>query len=762
MSKIRNLLIIIAVVILAAQAHAKPEITIERHKPCNLFSVDEKVLMNAKFAGFPAGDYEARVSLTDYFGEKKDFKFPLKIEEGKALQQALDLGTAAPGYYELKVSAQIKKSDGKTSDVSSETMSVGVVHFVNRTASEARKEGSRFGLKSFQIGPPGIWWRKPLVWNLDEVVDACARLGLQWTRHNFNIANPEKEPGIISTTDLITRHPMNVLLKIEGIPENAYDAKRYGPIDKFKENNKNKKGWSRTTVPLKEPYQEWLRKEIAKIPQEQNVFEIGNEVWDYMSGKEFAEWCQMVVPVIKEMRPGAVVGADPGSTSRMDFTEAFHENGGMNGMNAVFVHPYTFVPMPETRTRMELRNERDYLRMKTGKDFDFYVSEYGWSTAPKPKNGRSVTEVVQAKRTVRQSMMLYAEDMKTLVPHMMGDREEDPENWDHWFGFFRLNGQPKPVLVAHAVSARMIDSSRYVGEFHYGSGIGAMLFERKNIFTLVLWSGEDKDRELTVNLGVNEVTMVDIMGREKKLTAENGKLSLTLTPSAVYLVGVSPKMEEQALSRATELDPDQWWTRSGSYPLPQMKQKLEIDGALADWQVTETVVKNGSRIWLAYDKDFLYIAGEVPDTKVINDYDPSDKKKDITKGDAIVVQIGARPARQIDMAVRNIYDYEISLAPVSGSGKPALFVNNILWKSPVLHPAGGESSGIRLASGKADSKWTVEAAIPLKLLSGFPAAGEKISGSITLWNADTAGKSKSSMLLGDEVPARWPYFILEK
>src|SRR5690606_34815177 len=130
--------------------------------------------------------------------------------------------------------------------------------------------------------------------------------------------------------------------------------------------------------------------------------------------------------------------------------------------NAVYKHPYTFNPEPETRTRTELRNQRDYVRWSIGQDLDFYVTEYGWPTVPEKhlhKVPQAVTEERQAQRTVRQSLMLYAEDMKTLIPHMMADREEVEDDWDDWFGFFRLNGQPKPVVIAHAVSARMFDSS---------------------------------------------------------------------------------------------------------------------------------------------------------------------------------------------------------------------------------------------------------------------------------------------------------------
>jgi hypothetical protein len=161
--------------------------------------------------------------------------------------------------------------------------------------------------------------------------------------------------------------------------------------------------------------------------------------------------------------------------SRPRFSRDFFAAGGMKGMSAVIVHPYTFNPEPETRTRAELRNQRDYTQADSGQDLEYYVTEYGWPSVP-PKHQHkvslSVSEERQAQRTVRQSVMLYSEDMKTLIPHMMGDREQKPDDWDDHFGFFRLNGQPRPVVIAHSVSARLIDRGRYVGEFRLGHKIG--------------------------------------------------------------------------------------------------------------------------------------------------------------------------------------------------------------------------------------------------------------------------------------------------
>src|SRR5690606_23687634 len=159
-------------------------------------------------------------------------------------------------------------------------------------------------------------------------------------------------------------HQMNVVLKVEGFPESCYDSARYGPLDEWKKKHP-RKSFSRSTVPAKEPYQAWMRQQLSAIPPEQNIYEIGNAVWDYVSGKEFAEWCRMCVEVIKEVNPNAKIGADP-SSGRMTFALPFFEAGGMNGMDIVYSHPYSFTPLPEWRIRPWIRNLKDMVADHNG------------------------------------------------------------------------------------------------------------------------------------------------------------------------------------------------------------------------------------------------------------------------------------------------------------------------------------------------------------------------------------------------------------
>ena len=63
---------------------------------------------------------------------------------------------------------------------------------------------------------------------------------------------------------MISKYPMNVVLKVERFPESLYDAEKYGPLKDW-EAKYGRGAWTLKTLPKKEPYQSWLREQIQNI-----------------------------------------------------------------------------------------------------------------------------------------------------------------------------------------------------------------------------------------------------------------------------------------------------------------------------------------------------------------------------------------------------------------------------------------------------------------------------------------------------------------
>lgn len=692
---------------------------IEHVKPMNLFPSGSDV----SFAVKPGKDAEKGFAVTDYYGKIVPATYD---REGGSLR----LGKLAPGYYAI--------------DNGVKTTSFGVVSFSDRTAVDFRAAGRRFGVKVFMLSDPGVWWRRPWTWELDECVTACEKMGLQWTRHAFNGRGPkENESGIISTLDLVTNHQMNCVMKIEGIPESAYDEKRYGPMEKFKE-TKNKRGWQRCSVPVKEPYQKWLAEELRKLPPEQNVFEMGNEVWDYMTAEEFAEWCRLSVPVLRKIRPGCSIGADPG---RLSWGTEFANAGGFEGMDAMYIHPYSFTPAPEVRIRAWIRNRREYCEKLAGRKLDVYVTEYGWPTAPKDKRGHSCNERQQAQRTTRESLMLYAEGCKTLIPHWMADREQDPTEREHWFGVFRLCGEPKPVVVAHAACARMIDGSEFVGDLVIPgaeTGVGSMLFSRAKSWVLAVWTqdeGAGAGRDVKVPVVPDAV--FGMMGDARNVDAKGGAVTIRASADVVYLVGKGPVPASllRLVDKSGELSETRWNNR--------------IDGNDPKF----TVGRDPNPVPLSYGP-----AGEKPTVAAWHDAEALRFRVDVPAACAaadngkLFLYFSTRPERQPQMGGWAYFDYELKAALKDGAF--TLTLGNPSFPKNVINlAADAPTEGIVWSSEEKEGSRRLEVAIPLKLLKGF---GENkkglMSGQIS-WA--TEGKSWKLNSKRPEQNWQWPLWKLD-
>ena len=127
---------------------------------------------------------------------------------------------------------------------------------------------------------------------------------------------------------------------------------------------------------------------------------------------------------------------------------------------------------------------------------------------------------------------------------------------------------------------------------------------------------------------------------------------------------------------------------------------------------------------------------KVKDKKIINDNAP----ERIHMADVVDFHICPRPERQVSKP--DLYDYQIRISPTSSDGKPAFYMSNIAAR-PIISPKAGDQSGIQWAVAKEERTWTVEAAIPFKLLSDFvPQVGTKMSFIVVVFDRDRTDRNE--------------------
>ena len=338
---------------------------------------------------------------------------------------------------------------------------------------------------------------------------------------------------------------------------------------------------------------------------------------------------------------------------------------------------------------------------------------------------------------MRQSLALYAEDCKALIPHWVGQSEQNPTYHEDWFGYIRRNQEPKPVLLAHANSARLVDGGRYVGDLWFGPGVGAMLFEKEGKNTLALWTQGDA-REIEIEAGAPELVLSDIFGRERTEKTAAGKLKLSVGQDVLYVSGLGAGCAKLA---SKELRPDRW-PRPERPPrnvraIHKLKPEPQMDGKLDEWKNATQLALINPKVsgddasgtgYLAWDEKYLYLAVDMRDNEVLN----TKPRAKLYQHDSIELFFSSEPRDNNPGYGPN--DRQYILTPTSGEGKPIVGM--------VADREAGEVQDVKDAKyflGKSGKGWVAEVAIPWEALPKFkPAVGAKAALEIRVNDADSS------------------------
>ena len=551
---------------------------------------------------------------------------------------------------------------------------------------------------------------------------------------------------------------MNAILKIERYPEHMWDEQRYGPMQAWIK--KYGRDWARRTLPKKAPYQEWLRGVLQTLPPEQNVFEINNEPWNKLAPEDFAAFSQWVVEVVKDIRPNAIIGPNlMGSTSEYKYDAAVIRAGGMKGMNMVALHPYA-----GSEDRAWLRRYREWLNETLGRDIMITVTEYGSHSTPEGPHRRSEAE--QARRVVRQSLALYAEDVAIIMPHTMGQREHNSTYHEHWFGLYRLAHQPKPALLGLTTCARMVDGGEYLGDLWFGPGIGAMLFKKDGTHRLALFTKKGT-KEILFDPGMETVTVVTMMGTETVLETAGGPLTLTVGEDVSYVVGVSPELAARA---SRTLNPKRWPAPEAAPRGTRSMNKVEtppvIDGSLDEWKDMTALSMINPKVaggdasgvsHIGWDEAYFYIAVDMRDNELLNEQ----ARPKLYRGDSVELFLSTEP-RETNPGY-GPHDYQFFVTPTSREGHPIVALITERASVTLENVDDAKLEARRTAKG-----WIVELALPWTVFPEFtPNKGEKLAFEIRVNDQDSSHQrfkidsEDLALAVKPHEPTSWSYLLLE-
>lgn len=286
-------------------------------------------------------------------------------------------------------------------------------------------------------------------------------------------------------------------------------------------------------------------KQCALVTKDMDVcFEVWNE-YNHIpfnpngSVEDYVNMLKATYNAVKSVNPNATVYGMGGITyisNMYEWAEEFLKLGGQNYCDGFSIHPYT--PSGTAYDAYDVFNKCNDLFEKYGAgDKKIALSEIGWTTAD---------DNVQAYKTV-QFAILINDDVDLTVFYVSQEKTNDnlsekrfgiTKAWDISMTYPEEPYAAKAAFVSMANFNKLMknakgreeikaeDTQVAINKFDAGDG--------NNI--LVCWSnGAEKNG--TLNLNTNSVTVYDMYGNESKYNVVDNKLDINLGTDPVYVKG---------------------------------------------------------------------------------------------------------------------------------------------------------------------------------------------------------------------------------
>lgn len=126
----------------------------------------------------------------------------------------------------------------------------------------------------------------------------------------------------------------------------------------------------------------------------------------------------------------------------------------------------------------------------------------------------------------------WLSEMKKIKPAMKEERE-----YNRTMGIINYNYEPKPSFHAFKTLIEKLDTATFLRELNVGENAKAFIFQKEGKHIGIFWTWEGK-MSLTLGIDVKNVTLSDLYGKIiTPVDINNGKLTLHLTPSVIYVEG---------------------------------------------------------------------------------------------------------------------------------------------------------------------------------------------------------------------------------
>jgi MYXO-CTERM domain-containing protein len=296
--------------------------------------------------------------------------------------------------------------------------------------------------------------------------------------------------------------------------------------------------------------------------------------WGYLgTPQEFVNLYELAVPAMKAADPNAlIVGPTMFVEGPDGAADEVLADGLAQYLDVFSTHPYVIndvgyysADLPEWGywdpelggVPPRLSTTVNKVTAAAGHPLPIIGTEQGY-----PTHQQVTYEIDQARRLIRQNLILLGEGWKTDIAFVFADYPSGTDSqwmdtttsfWDYGF-FYNLDEgtyggygpsvvSPKPVAAAYAAMTLLLDNRQSVNIVNWlGDTTRGYVYESYDDATdevLALWDFSGSPVTVTVDTGAASVEEYDWMGNATKVATSGGKVTLTLTNEPTYVKGLS-------------------------------------------------------------------------------------------------------------------------------------------------------------------------------------------------------------------------------
>lgn len=270
-------------------------------------------------------------------------------------------------------------------------------------------------------------------------------------------------------------------------------------------------------------------------------FEVWNEpdiatFWNPPSATEYSALCTVATEAVHTGNSDAPAASGGLAGVDLDFLEETIADGGVNGVNAIGLHPYR-LQIPE-----QLSGDLVEMRARISGAFardtpPVWSTEAGYSSAWYGNGSSAANRTTQAKWTVRQMLTGLALNFPEQIVFCLRDDGTDVFDSQDNFGILTSDYGTKPLTEGVRTLLGQCKERSFAGILASPEVTTHILkFQGASDTLLVLWS-EDPDGAQTLSFPDKPSQVLDYLGQALRPAVDGaGRYTLSVSDSPVYVV----------------------------------------------------------------------------------------------------------------------------------------------------------------------------------------------------------------------------------